>query len=593
MTRVGVWRGTQARAAIGVLVVMVGWRAVLLAGSFFNQDDYYLSGRAASASLSWGFLFRDTAGHVNPMQQLTYWLVAHGTPYSWGAVASFVLALQLLATVLMWHVLTRLLPGRWVRVPLLAAFAWSPLTLMTTLWWSAAMGLWPHLVCSLLAVLYLVRQRQGAGSTAVNVAVILAATLMGLAWHERAVLIPPVLLAVAVALADDASGWRRIPATLRRYWQLWVAMVLLLAGYLVGHSALTSVEGGGSSLRESLSISWAFVGENVLPGVASGPWAAELRGGAVVPDTWVTVVSVLLSIAVVGLVLWRGGPSRRWALAFFVAYVATDLALVLVGRGGFGRLIGLDPRYSSDVIHAAVLALALALRGSPAHFGVQLPRGIGWQRARTVVLGVASAAYLTGAAFGSAVLVPHFQNTEDRVWMTNLRADLAADPNQVIIDGLAPADIVLPLVGADSLLSAILAPLPEAPLFDEPSPRMRIVAADGHLRTVVLDGSIPMRPGPTPGCGYAVTERERRVPLLVGIAGRVVGHLSYFTDTEATVEVSVGDWSSEFLARRGPNEVWFVIPDQGRSLAVVKLRVDGDSTVCVPALELGLPELPT
>lgn len=584
------WKGRQAAAAAVVLAVMVGWRAVLLAGSFFNQDDYYLSGRAYDADLTWGYLLSDTAGHVNPMQQLVYWLVAHGAAYDWGVVAGFVLALQLVATVLMWHVLTRLLPGRWVRVPLLAAFAWSPLSLMTTLWWSAAMGLWPHLVCSLLAVLFLLREREGVGRRWVNVAVMVAATVMGLAWHERSVLIAPVLFAVAVAVCDDAVGWRRLSAVLRRYWPLWTAMVALLAGYLVAHGRLTTVQGGSTDVSQSLAIAWAFVGQNVLPGVASGPWGATLRGGAVEPYLWVTIVSGVLTLVVVGLLLWRGGPARRWALAFFAAYVLADLALVLAGRGGFGRLIGLDPRYSSDVIQVAVLSVALAVRGAPAGFGFSLPRRLPWRRARTLVLVGATALYLYGAAFGSASLVPHFQNTDDRAYLTNLRGDLAADPNQVLLDALAPADIVLPLVGDDSLLSAVLSPLREAPVFDSPSPRMRVVGPDGHLQRVVLAGTIAARPGPVYGCGYAVKRRATRVPLAVEISGRVVVHLSYFTDTESTVEVRAGSWTSAFLARVGPNELWFAVPDQGTGVRALKLHVDGEATVCVTALEAGLPK---
>ncbi|CAN5316702.1 hypothetical protein BH09ACT12_BH09ACT12_02900 [soil metagenome] len=585
-----VWRGSQARVALAVIAVMTIWRGVLLDGSFFNQDDYYLSGRAYTSDLTWGYLFRDTAGHVNPAQQLVYWLVAHGAAYDWRVVATFVLALQVLATVVMWHVLTRLLPGRWVRVPLLAAFAWSPLSLMTTLWWSAAMGLWPHLVCSLLAVLFLIRVRQHAGATWLNYVVIVAVTLLGLSWHERAVLIAPVLLATAVTLADEAVGWRRIPAALKRYWPLWVSLAILLAGYLVAHSSLTSVEGGSNDPSESLAIAWAYVGQNVVPGMASGPWGATLRGGAVEPYLWVTITSGLLVVLAAGLLLWRGGPARRWALAFFVAYVLADLLLVLAGRGGFGRLIGLDPRYSSDVIHAAVLCVALALRGASAGYGFRLPARVTWTRARSVVLMAATAAYVWGAVVGSATLVPHFQNVEDRVYLTNLRGDLAADPNQVIVDALAPADIVLPLVGEDSLLSALLAPLPAAPVFDEPSARMRTVSKDGRLVEVTLDGSIPMRPGPVYDCGYDVKAAPTRIPLAVEIAGRVVVHLSYFTDTEATVAVSVGSWQETFLARSGPNEMWFVIPDLGDAVTALYLQVEGPSTVCVNQLEVGLPE---
>jgi len=582
-----VWTGRPAMAALAVIAVMLVWRGLLLRDSFFNQDDFYLSARAYGADLSWAYLFSDTAGHVNPMQQLAYWLVANHAPYEWGAVATFVLTMQLLATVVLWHVLTRLLPGRWVRVPLLAVFAWSPLSLMTTLWWSAAMGLWPHVTCSLLAVLFLVRAQQGDGRRWVDYLAVLAATAMGLLWHERGVLIAPVLVATAVTLETN-PGWRRVPAALRRHWPLWSALGLLTAGYLVGHAALTSVEGGGSDLSETAAISWAFVGQNVVPGLASGPWAADLRGGAVDPHLWVTITSGGLAIAVAGALLWRGGPARRWALAFFVAYVATDLALVLAGRGGFGRLIGLDPRYSSDVVHAAVLCVALALRGAPTAYGLRV-RGRAWHRRRTLVLGLATAGYLAGAAVGSALLVPHFQNTEDRAFLTTLRADLAADPNQVIVDDYAPADVVLPLVGDDSRYSRVLAPLPEAPVVDEPSPRMRTVAEDGHLVEVVLDGTVPMRPGPDEGCGYAVRRAGTRVPLAVEVSGRVVVHLGYFTDRESTVTVGSRAWSTRFLARVGPNELWLVLPDLGAPVTSFELSADSGATVCLTALEAGLP----
>ncbi len=127
---------------------------------------------------------------MNPLQQLAYWLLAHLAPYSWGTVATFVLLLQTAATVVMWLLLTRLLGERWSRVVLLAVFAWAPLTLATTLWWSAAMGLWPHVLCSLLAVWLLVRWRQGDARPLLAVLAIVATTVVGLLWHERAVLIP-------------------------------------------------------------------------------------------------------------------------------------------------------------------------------------------------------------------------------------------------------------------------------------------------------------------------------------------------------------------------------------------------------------------
>lgn len=576
------WRGAQGLAALAVIAVMVVTRWVLLAGSYFNQDDFYLSGRAYASDLTVDFLVRDTAGHVNPLQQLSYWLVAHHAPYDWPVVAAGILLVQTAATVLMWLLLTRLLGERWSRLPLLALFAWAPLTLATTLWWSAAMGLWPHVLCSLAAVWLLVRWQQADGRRWVEPVAIVAVTVVGLLWHERAVLIPPLVFGVAVALADEARGWRRLTAALVRFRWLWGALAVLLAGFLVAHGLLTDVEGGGGSASRMAAISWSFLGENVVPGVAGGPWTGHLEGGAVVPATWVTVVSIVLTVAATGWLFRRGGPARRWALAVLAAYVAADLALVLSGRAGFGSVIGLDPRYSSDVVHAAVVCLALAWRGA------QTPPRV----PRRLAAGALVAAYGVAAAFGTALLVPHFQNTEDRALVTTVRTELAADPTQVLVDDLAPADVVLPLVGEDSLYSRILAPLPEMPAFDDPSPRLRLVADDGRLVAPELDDSVPARPGREDGCGYAVDDRPVDLRFRVALAGRLLVQLGYFTDRESTVTIRAGDWSREFLARPGPNQVWFVLPDLGHEVDELELESDGRATVCVTDAEAGLPEEP-
>jgi len=582
------WRNRSGAAAAVVISLALGWRAVLLSQSYFNQDDFYLSGRAYASDLTLDFLVRDTAGHVNPMQQLTYWLVSRTAPYDWSVVALFILAMHLGAALLMWHVLTRLLPGRWVRLPLLVVFVCSPLTLATSLWWSAAMGLWPHVLFSLWSILFLIRAHQGVGRRWINYLGCCLTLVTALLWHERAVLIVPTLFGVAVVLMDG-PGWRRVTRAIRTGWPLWLSLGALLAAFLLGHAALTSVEGGGTEPSVAARISWSFVGENVVPGLLSGPWQAELRGGAVLPAVWVTVVAGAAAVSLAVLLLLRGGPSARWAVAVLIGYVLADLALVLAGRGGFGRIIGLDPRYSSDVVHAAVVAAALALRDSPWRFGLHLADDAAWRRVRTTTLLAVSLAYVVGAAFATARLVPHFQNTEDRAFVTNFRSSLAADPNQVVVDALAPHDVVLPLVGDDSRLSRILGLLPESPAFDQPSARLRVANAEGWLRRVAISGAIPMRPGPVKECGYPVRATFTEIALLTEIVTPVVVHLAYFTDKETTVEVTAGSWRTRFRANPGPNEMWVPVPTRGEQLDSVGLATDDGTTVCFSGLEAGLP----
>ena len=579
------WRGAQGAAAIGVIVVMLAVRGRLLAGSYFNQDDFYMTGRAYRSDLTWDFLFSDFAGHVNPFQQLTLWMVAHHAAYDWPVIAAAILVVDLAATVLVWLILSRLLDGQWSRVVLLAVFAWAPMTLMPTLWWSAAMFLWPHVLGSLAAIWLLVRWRQGDGRAWVNGAGIVLVTAVALLWHERAVLILPLVFGVAVALADEASGWRWLTAALRRFRWLWLGMAGVVTGFLVVHGMLTDVEGGGGTARQQVEVSWSFIGRSVVPGLVGGPWAGRTEGGAVVPATWVTVVSIVLVVAVVALLLRYGGPARRWALAVLAGYVAADLALLLAGRSGFGQIIGLDPRYSSDTLHAAVVCVALCLRG--ASWPAPARRHV-----RALVVGGLVAAYGVASAFGTALLVPHFQNEEDREFVTNLRDDLAADPTQVILDGPAPEELVLPLVGDDNQYSVIFGPLPELPAFDEPSTRLRVVGADGGLQPVKLAGSLPSLPGPDGECGYGVSTVPVDVEMALPIAGRVLLRVRYYSADEATVTVRAGAWTDEFLARRGPNEVWLVLPEVPGEVSGLELAADGRSEVCVTDVVAGLPEMP-
>lgn len=585
--RLAAWHGAQGRAALGVLVLTGLVRGWLLAGSYFNQDDFYMTGRAHESDLTWDYLFRDFAGHVNPLQQLTLWLVAHGAPYRWPVLVAGILVVNLLAVVLMWLIVRRLLPGRWAGVGLLAVFAWTPLTLVSTLWWSASMFLWPHVVCSLAAVWLLVRWKQD-GQAVRHVAGILLVTAVGLLWHERAVLIAPLAFGVAVVLADRATGWRKVPAALRDHAWLWGGLVALVSGFLVAHARLTEVEGGGGSARQLLGVTWSFLARSAVPGLAGGPWTGEIDGGAIRPAAWVTVTSLVLAVVALVALLRGGGPGRRWALAVLAGYVAADTLLLLTGRAAFGSIIGLDPRYSADIPHAAVVCAALALRGGPA--GLGLVRLADPRLRRRALTGMV-AAYGVAAAFGTALLVPHFQNRADRDFVETFRADLAADPTQVVFDDLAPAELVLPLVGDDSRYSHILGPLPERPAFDEPSPKLRRVDEDGHLRPITFAGTIAALPGPDGDCGHEITGTTTEVPLALPVEGRLVVRMQYFTQTESTITVGAGDWTERFLARRGPNEVWLVLPDLPGTVPALLMSGDG-GPVCVTDVVVGLPEQP-
>lgn len=584
------WRSAAGLSALVVLVVTAAWRGTLLAGSYFNQDDYYLTTRALGVEQwSWSYLMDPVAGHVMPLQHATYWLVAHHLPFDWPTISLMILGVQLAAGVVAWHLLSRLLPDKWARVPLLALLMWAPLTLATTLWWSASMGLWPHVLMALVATLFLVRERAGTGSAWVNLGACVLACVVGLAWHERSVLIAPLLAGVAVA-TSPAHGWSRVTEAVRRFLPLWVVYVIGMSAYLWLHVRITTVEAGTAPVREYLALSSTYLFENALPGMVGGPWTAELKGGAVVPPVWVSVVSGLVVLLVIGVLLRRGGAGARWALATVVVYVAIDLALVLAGRAGFGRILGYDPRYSADLVLPAVIGVALALRATGQ---TEQRRTTRWRLAPGLAsAGVATVLVLVACVFGTATLVPHFQNNDDRDYWANVREGLARDPSQVLLDEYVPTDILLPLLEDEAKASAVFAPLPETPVFDQPSARLRTIDESGELEPVTVLLPTAMRPGPDEGCGYAVSNAPRTVPMRKLLDGRFVVRVSYFTDEVTELTVEAGTYETRFRTGVGPRDVWIVVPEQEEVRGIRFSRDDpgARSTVCIAGLVAGVPE---
>lgn len=576
------WRDRRGAAALIVIAAMVVWRAVLLQSSSFYQDDFVLTAKAYRSNLSWHFLFTPQIGHLQPFQQFAYWLVAHTCPFRWSVVASAILITQALCALAMWHLLTRILPGRWAALPPLVAFCIAPITVAPTLWWSATMGLWPPVLFGTLATTAVVGAMT-EGRRWRRMVLTLVCLVVALAWHENAAPMVPLVFGVACALAE--GGVRaRISTAVRRLWPLWSALALAGAGYIVIHLT-TSQPGSGAGPGKLLGVTWSYVVENLIPGVLSGPWQLHLDGGAVQPALWGTVLALLIAVPALGWLLRVGGPTARWAIATMAGCVLVQLAMVLVARAGFGSIIGLDPRYSADLVLAVTVCVALACR--QVEWGA-IGSWLGGARWAAVI----AVAYAVGAAVTTAQLVPHFQYPATRSYVAAFRAGVAADPGAVVLDALVPPRVVLPLSGRYALLSHVFAPLPDRPAFDQTSTDLRVVGADGQLGPVVLVDPVTAVPGTVKDCGYAVKSRPRRITLAGEVAGRAIIRIDYFTDDDGgTMKVAGAGWSRTFTTQAGPHTVWLVLRDLGTPVGTLRLHLqNGDvHTVCVPHVEAGWP----
>jgi hypothetical protein len=587
------WRSAAGAAALVLIASQLAWRAVLLGRGYFTQDDFLvltLGARPLSADL----LMQDYSGHLNPGGLLIGWLHTHLAPLDWGVAVVQIVALQLVASLLAWIVLCRLLPGSWWRLPVLAVYLFCPLALWATQWWMVAISYLTVSIFMFVATWALLhRLQEGSRWSGPTVVV---ATMAGLLFQERAVLYPVVLGFVAIAFAE-AVGPRRVLVAFRAHLVVWVPLLLLLVGYVVVHRELAPIaRTSPGSVAASAELVGNFVARNAVPGFAGGPWADPGPSTLVVPTAWAVGLSWTVVVVLVGLSL-RRSRSAIWGWLLLLVYTVVDVVLLFGGRTGpdFGAAAGLIPRYSADIVPVLVVALGLVARATT----VELARpptahsGRRWRRPLPVAV-VLAACYVASAAVTTAVVAPHNYNEDDRAYVEALRADLRADPRAVVFDSAPPEGVMVLWFEDDARVSTVVGTAPEDPVFDLPTHTMRMVDPAGRLRPIALVGTVSDDPTSDLECVRPVTaDRVTRVPLASPAgSGKQVARIGYYTDASGYLSVATPGREASVPLRTGLNVADLVVDGP---LEELELRLEttaatpAGATVCVVDVVVGFP----
>ena len=193
---------------VAALVVGVGTFVVhvfVTLNAYFGQDDFILTYRAAHAApYDLGFLFQDYSGHLQPGAFLLAGVVTAIAPLNHVVAVLPLFAMHAATLWLCWRVLTRLFGARWAVLPAFAIFAASPVILFPTLWWAYGMQLFP-LLLAMFAALHAHLRYLDEGRVASAVAAV-AWTVFGLAFYEKAALIPAVLFGVTLTCLCGYAG---------------------------------------------------------------------------------------------------------------------------------------------------------------------------------------------------------------------------------------------------------------------------------------------------------------------------------------------------------------------------------------------------
>ena len=578
-------------AVVALLVAAVpfvvhAWAAL---NGYFGQDDFIFTYRAAHAApYDLDYLFQVYSGHIQPGAFLYTWAVTAVAPLNFPVAIVPLLVVHALTLWLCWRVLVRLFGSRWAVVVAFAVFACSPLILFPTLWFAYALQLLPVLLGMFGALHAHLRYLHGEGVRhAVHAGLW---TLFGLAFYEKAALIPAVLLAVTVLVAP--TGQPPILWALRRHRWFWLGNAVVVGLFLLLYLTLTDAPGNENPVtsRTVLTFVYRSIVDTLLPGLLGGP-LTDGGGGA----TWQTppvAVRAGAGLAAVALIALSGVRSGRRALLpwlFLAAYLAVDLALVASTRLSlFGPVVASDPRYLADSVPVAVLCGAFAFL-PPRRVGEPAP-DVPPARTNTRVAVAALTVLVVAGGVASFVRVaPALQFQQAREYVATARAALAEQPGMVLYDTAVPTSIMIDWFIADAFTSRVVGLVPESPRFDRPAEEIYQLDGTGTPQPIInLADTTVALPGPQPDCGYQVSDEVVRIPLEDTVTGRRIVRIGYFTGDSGEGMVRAGDTRVRVRFTEGLHVLHVVATGAYTHVEVSRnLRL---APICVTDVTIGLPD---
>lgn len=586
-TPVHAWASPAGVVAVCVLLAQLLWRGVLLSRGYFSQDDFLVMSAVHGGGWS-DRLSAEVAGGFAPAASLLAWACVSLAPLSWTLAAAVVLAVQLFGTVMLWLVLSRLLPNRWLRVPVLVLFALGTQTLWTTQWWVLGLQFWPATALLLVAVWALVCSIQ-APDRSVRLAVVVVLAVAGaLLFDERAVLDPVVLAGMALVVGGEPTLRARARRALREHAWTWGGLLAVLATYGVVRWLVAPLETGFRGQVGDVVTTYLRAG---LSEAFAGPWTGDLPGHAyLVPRSWAVGLGGVLLLVLAATTLQRGGVAARAAWGTLVVFVVCSIGVLVVrSQALLLASLGLVPRFVAEL--APVLALCAAGALSGVTFAdLDLGTRVRLTAARFEQLAAGAVALLVvaSAVVSTAFLAPNLEHRSEKAYVQTLRADLRQHPSVVLLDSNVPNDVISSWYLSRAVVSKVVGYAPENPVFDLPSHALRMVRDDGHLVPVGLLGAVTSAPSANRACGYPVRADGTWVPMASKVGfGLWVLRIGYYTNADGFLTIGVAGGTQRFAVRDGLNVVDLVV--RGGFDGFEATLEGHDTALCLTNATAGVP----
>jgi hypothetical protein len=588
---------------IGVVALVVtsfGYRLWLVSQWSWYGDDFGFAQTTETFGF-WHYVFQDYHGHVMPLQFLVMWVITSVDPLGHAWVTGLI-ALLAAGTTLTWALALRELFGERIQVLVgLVILTGTPCMVGTSLWWATSLPAYGLQLFMGLCVWFLARWLLSGGAPR-DLLLLTAAYSGALLFWQKSLLITIPLLFMVLVVAEGPLR-TRMRVAIRALWRVAAITVAYLIGYamILRADSLGGESDGprGRSLGQVTDFYWHALTDLALPSLVGGPIDTLPSADATYPVsptalTWILIGAALLVVAL-SLRHRRGAAP---ALAMATTYAALGWALVLFNYRYdlFGVVLAASPRYWSDSLAVAVLAVTFLVtptRGRPTESSFpRLPPGERLRRLGRATLVPALLLLLVAVIVGNVRAWSAMRDSSPAPWFETLTADAQQVGKASVYNSQGPVSVVGLIASDGQRVANVLAPMDLPVRFDAPAPELLVVDDAGHLTLGQVFASTKAKPGPVPGCGYAVSSDGP--PVLIPLEGELfpyewVMDLTYFTEKDAIVSLEVDGKTTEVPMPAGaPGTVAHVlVVIRGEVRDVTVETVQSTSTICVTEVGVG------
>ncbi|MGZ4526294.1 MAG: hypothetical protein ACXVX7_07510 [Mycobacterium sp.] len=559
-------------AAVALIAVQLGIRAVLAFGGYFYWDDLILIGKAGTHNLlSPSYLFDDHDGHVMPGAFLVAGSIIRLAPLNWTGPAISLLLLQLLASLALLRALYVILGWRPVLLIPLTFALFTPLAVPGFAWWAAALNSLPMLaalawVCG--DAILLVRtgnQRYAVTGTLVYFG--------GLLFFEKAAVIPFVAFAVAALLRHVQGDRAALLTVWRAGLRLWIPALTLTAGWIALYLAVVNQRRWSSDLAMTGDLLARSITHGIVPGLAGGPWHwdrwAPASPWATPPPSVMALGWLVLADTVAASLLRKQRIGPVWLTAAGYA-VACQVPVYLMRSSKQTALeLAQTLRYFPDLVFVLALlaAVAFCAPNRPA-----APRWLDASPRRNVVALGLGVSFVASSLYSTATFLTSWRDNPAQRYLQNAEADLAAADaasTAPLLDQEVDPLVLQRVAAPENLASHMFALLRDRPEFAPATTQLRMLDSSGRLVKARVTWVRTIVPGPMPQCGYfAQPDKPARLVLdgpLLPADWSV--ELNYLANSEGTMTLSLTQGPDvKVPVHPGLNRVFARLPGAGNAI---------------------------